>query len=382
MTSSAAHYAGIVRDKADQRRAIQIAEEVPERIGEAEDPASLMVSAGQRLVALGRGAAMESKWVWASEVAQRAFEAIDGHQREQAPGVQMVKIDCGIPGLETYTTELRLIGARTSVGKTAFAHQLLLNAGQAGIAAGFITMETMASRLGCGAWAASAASTSSGWCTCSTSRRSRHERPRRWRADGGVSPGQPMSITPPGRLLRSRRRHRGPDRRAHRARAGKVRMLYFHHRLRPDAPRPSPHAEGAATRAAVATRGDRVEAGSPKSWAWATDLPSRSPEVDPEGADKRPQMYDVKDCSTLSRLGRLRRYSFREGYAPTGRRQRPALARPLPNESDLPVEIRRHAGGGDREATEITGGRAHGRLDRFSEFQRFERLADPWAEWR
>lgn len=382
MTSSAAHYAGIVRDKADQRRAIQIAEEVPERIGEAEDPASLMVSAGQRLVALGRGAAMESKWVWASEVAQRAFEAIDGHQREQAPGVQMVKIDCGIPGLETYTTELRLIGARTSVGKTAFAHQLLLNAGQAGIAAGFITMETMASQLGLRGLGClgrvdvkrmvhllnqleltprESEEMESGWRSLARAADVYHSLPVAYYDQGAVTVDQIGALIAHGRE--------------------KYGMLYFiidYAQML----KAVPHMRREQRHEQLSHAGTELK-GVAKELGVAIDLLVQiKPEVD-QRADKRPQMGDVKDCSTLVDRADCVVMLFREGYYALNRQKTKGLpGQAPPNESDLPVEIRRHAEVG------IVKDRNHGRAGRtvgltwFSEFQRFERLADPWEEWR
>ena len=382
MSTSAPHYAGIVRSKADQRRAIQIAEEVPAKVGEAEDPAALMVSAGRRLVALGRGAGMESRWVWASEIAQRAFESIDGHGREQSAGVQMVKIDCGIPLLETYTTELRLIGARTSVGKTALAHQLVLGAGQAGVGSGFITMETMASQLGLRGLGClgrvdvkrmvrllnqpeltprESEEMESGWRRLARAAELYHSLPVAYYDQGQVSVDQIAALVEHGREQYG--------------------MLYFcvdYAQML----KPVPHMRSEKRHEQLSHAGTELK-GICKELGVAIDLLVQiKPEVD-QRADKRPQLGDVKDCSTLVDRADCVVMLHREGYYALNRKKSGGLpGQPPPTEADLPIEIRRHAEAG------IVKDRNHGRAGRtvelswFSEYQRFERLAHSWEDGR
>ena len=380
MTSSAAHYARIVRDKADQRRAIQIAEEVPEG------------SARLRIPHRSWSAPVNDSWPWVAAPRwkqvgvgvggrQRAFEAIDGHQREQAPGVQMVKIDCGILGLETTTTELRLIGARTSVGKTAFAHQLLLNAGQAGIAGGLHHHGDN----GVTAWAAGPGLSRrvdvKRMVHLLTSRRSRHERPRRWRADGGVSPGQPMSITPPGRLLRSRGAVTVDQIGApHRARGGKSTGCSTSSSTTPRCSRPSPHAEE--------QRHEQLShAGTELKGRQRAGRGHRSPRPDQAGGRparrQAPQMGDVRDCSTLVDQGRLRRDALPRGLLRPQQAEDKGPAGPGPRRTSrtYPSDPASRGGGIVKDRNHGRAGRTVG-LTWFSEFQRFERLADPWEEWR
>ena len=89
-----------------------------------------------------------------------------------------------------------------------------------------------------------------------------------------------------------------------------------------------PTCGGAATRAAVA-RGTELK-GSPKSWAWPSiSLVQIKPEVD-QRADKRPQMGDVKDCSTLVDRADCVVMFFREGYYALNRQKTKGACRARP----------------------------------------------------
>lgn len=372
LTSNAAHYAKIVRGKAEQRRAIQIAEDVPAALADAENPSEVMIGAGQKLLALGRGAGLDAGWVWASEIARQAFEAIDGTGKGPRGGR---KIDCGIPGLETYTTELRIVAARTSMGKTALTHQLALGAGQKGHRGGIITMETMASQLGIRGLAClarvdiarqlwllnrrelsdrEADEAADGWERLVRAAEAYHALPLAYYDQGRITVEEAGALMVQG--------------------VEKHGMEYFMIDYL-DIMKASPETRGMRSDEKIGYTANGLK-GLAKDLDVAIDLVvqvNRGPEGRP---DKRPMMSDLQDSGKIEQAADVIVMLYREGYYALDRlKAQQAAGLAPPSESDLPIEVRRHA-----EAA-ILKDRNHGRAGRtvglswFREFQRFEALS-------
>ena len=378
ITANVVHYAKIVKEKALLRLLLQVTSEISEKVLEGEGSATDLVSAaGTAIATLGRLSVVDT-WLMASDVAREAFAELDGSGKQGSGGTP---IDCGIPLLDTRTTELRVIGARTSMGKTALAHQLLLSAATRGVPCGVITMETTARQLGRRAlgclgrcdvrqlmgWLNSpralsdqeASDSEHGWLRLAQAAESLYALPV------GYYDQKTMTVEELGGLMAMGRDKHG-----------------FRHFM-------IDYLQKIRVSPALSRERHDVQLGHVTSElkALALDLDvsidllcqiNRGVEA---RASKRPLVSDLRDSGRIEEDADVILLLYREGYYAI----QEARAKQMPgsqpaDEATLPTEIRRHA------EVIIGKDRNHGRAGKtvqlawFAEWQRFEQLARPWEE--
>lgn len=132
------HYAGLVKSAALSRQQIYIATKLTARAYDQDDVADVASEAGEALAALA-GEAVDGGPVAIRDVVFSAMEAIE---KAHEPGSGIVTgVATGFRRLDELTaglhpSQLVIIGARTSQGKTALALNIVSNVAAAGAAAG------------------------------------------------------------------------------------------------------------------------------------------------------------------------------------------------------------------------------------------------------
>lgn len=130
-TVNAVHYAKIIREKARQRLAMQIALQAVETMGEGGDVSAVMTAAGKALMDLGEDVAPVSHRSVADQVRvsyMQACEEIDGTSTGWSTG--LVAVDEAWDYLRAKKTYG--VYARTKMGKSAFGSCLAGNLGRQG----------------------------------------------------------------------------------------------------------------------------------------------------------------------------------------------------------------------------------------------------------
>lgn len=137
------HYAGLVKAAALSRQQIHIAEKLRVRAYDQEDVADVASEAGEALAALA-GEAVDGGPVAIRDVVFSAMEAIE---KAHEPGSGIVTgVATGFRRLDDLTaglhpSQLVIIGARTSQGKTALALNIMANVASAGHTALMFSLE-------------------------------------------------------------------------------------------------------------------------------------------------------------------------------------------------------------------------------------------------
>ncbi len=126
IVANGVHYAGIVREKSQRRRIVAHGEQLQKQ---AADPTTeipeILEQASATLISIGETRSAR----YATDIMSLAQEAFDGLQnREHLTGVPtgFIELDDILSGLQP--GELIVIGARPSMGKTAFGLNLVLHA--------------------------------------------------------------------------------------------------------------------------------------------------------------------------------------------------------------------------------------------------------------
>lgn len=123
-SANAAHYAGIVKEKARQRSAIETGRRLVKAAQEGERPAAEIVTdAAEKLLEMG-GAAMAGRPIRIRDLMSSGVEAIEKSQASE--GGYVTGLPTGFTELDEMTaglqpSDLILVAARTSQGKTALA---------------------------------------------------------------------------------------------------------------------------------------------------------------------------------------------------------------------------------------------------------------------
>lgn len=123
------HYAGIVKEKSRLRQAIHTGNKLLQAAYEASEPSAEVVNrAAEALYDLG-GEALPGRPVLLRDLSAAGMEQIE---RSHASGVSVTGLATGYTGLDEMTaglqaTDLILVAARTSMGKTALAMNIARN---------------------------------------------------------------------------------------------------------------------------------------------------------------------------------------------------------------------------------------------------------------
>ncbi|MED1954633.1 replicative DNA helicase [Brevibacillus centrosporus] len=125
---NAVHYAKIVKENALKRKLILLGHKLATQGGNAEDPSVLMAEVMQQLIELETSKADQSGFQSAKAVLEETYERIEMVTQNKGA---VTGVPTGYPDLDKMTaglqrSDLIIVAARPSVGKTAFA----LNVGQ------------------------------------------------------------------------------------------------------------------------------------------------------------------------------------------------------------------------------------------------------------
>jgi replicative DNA helicase len=148
-TANLPYYAGIVRDKAVQRRLLQAAREIADDCAGAVEDIAAVVAGAERKVAEATGEERRGAWVGADEAAHRAFARLS-ERHERGGGLRglstgLSKVDMATGGLAE--KELIILAARPAMGKTACAATIALNVAKRGGVVAFFSLEMSESAL-------------------------------------------------------------------------------------------------------------------------------------------------------------------------------------------------------------------------------------------
>lgn len=153
--ANASYYAGIVRENATRRALIHVGQRIVESGYNPWGSAESMVAEAEKAVLGLSDFGAEAEPVILEQGVHEAWDAIDARITQR----QGVGIPTGFPDLDDLTCGLApgsliLLGARPSVGKTALAAAIAVNAARAGTPALFVSLEQtrpeLVERLLCG----------------------------------------------------------------------------------------------------------------------------------------------------------------------------------------------------------------------------------------
>jgi len=141
-------YAEIVRDRAQLRNVIKIADQIASGAYAGNDAQELIGTATKDLLALQ--VSDQRHDVTMREAVKTAYQEIESASKlpdGELPGVAtgLIKFDEYLGGM--HAQDLLVIGARPSMGKTAFMTQIGVNAASKGAAVGIITAEQGAAQI-------------------------------------------------------------------------------------------------------------------------------------------------------------------------------------------------------------------------------------------
>lgn len=147
--ANALSYANLVRDKAQKRRAITMLQEAESRIEGGEDVSDVVASTQTELEQVQSAG---TSYLDMRGVFQETIDAIDQAMvQRQESGLN--GFATGVPALDQFLggisgSRLYLIAGRPSLGKTALAHQIALNAARHGNPVGRIDLEMSYHEIG------------------------------------------------------------------------------------------------------------------------------------------------------------------------------------------------------------------------------------------
>jgi len=149
-TANAAHYARIVADKAMLRELLRAAQEIAEAVhGSDEEPDALVDQAETRIFQLAEARRTGRPYVQLKDALMQAFATLERMYEHKG---EVVGVPSGISALDRLTTgfhpsELVVLAARPSQGKTALALNMAMAAAHHGKSVGFFSLEMPAEQL-------------------------------------------------------------------------------------------------------------------------------------------------------------------------------------------------------------------------------------------
>jgi replicative DNA helicase len=148
-TQNLEYYAGIVRQRSVQRRLISSVGEIAERAREGDKPLAELLDFAETSVFAVTQESAGADWERISEVVDRAFVEIQARseQGSDVTGVPtgFVDLDRKLAGL--HDSDLVILAARPSMGKTALALNMATNAAMSGAGVGIFSLEMSRAQL-------------------------------------------------------------------------------------------------------------------------------------------------------------------------------------------------------------------------------------------
>ena len=147
-SSHANHYASIVQKKAVLRRLLEAAVSINELVDGEDDISVILDKAEQRLFSISQKH-VKRIFTPIKNILEQAFDRIDELHREKG---KLRGIPTGFKSLDSFLSGLQksdlvILAARTSVGKTSLALDFARNAAKAGHAVGIFSMEMSKEQL-------------------------------------------------------------------------------------------------------------------------------------------------------------------------------------------------------------------------------------------